>query len=173
MLAGVFVVVYQLAPHVPSEVELRYDLGPAHASVTGLELVYQAGDDDVASARYGFGEEGPRLVEHRLDLTPGEYDVRATLSTPQGPLRFIRHFQAPADGIVRIELFDVALASTSPSGRSSTCHSPRLNPTECQTSLPWHPHSAVLVWHSVPFSTDGAVFPPKTTRAAQRHRTES
>lgn len=109
-LAGIFVVVYQLTPHVPREVELRYDLGPGHAAVRGLEVVYQAGDDDLASARFGFGEEGPRLVEHRLDLPPGQYDVRATLDTPEGPLRFVRHFEAPADGIVRIELFDLALA---------------------------------------------------------------
>jgi len=49
-------------------------------------------------------------VEHRVDLAPGHYDVRATLDTPEGPLRFIRHFEAPADGVVRIELFDMALA---------------------------------------------------------------
>lgn len=172
-LAGIFVVVYQLTPHVPTEVELRYDLGPGHASVTGLELVYQSSQEDVASARFGFGEEGPRLVEHRLDLTAGQYDVRATLSTPQGPLRFVRHFEAPADGIVRIELFDLALANAGATPRSGSCHCTGLNPTECQTSLPWHPHSAVLVWQSVPLSADGAVFPPKTNRAAQRHRSES
>lgn len=59
-VAGVFVVVYQLTPHVPREVELRYDLGPGHASVQGLEPAYQAEDEDLASARFGFGEEGPR-----------------------------------------------------------------------------------------------------------------
>ena len=139
-VAGVFVVVYQLTPHVPREVELRYDLGPGHASVQGLELVYQAEDEDLASARFGLGEEGPRLVEHRVDLPPGRYDVRATLTTAQGNLRFIRHFEAPAEGVVRIELFDLALASLGHGSRGAACHTLGLNPTECQTSLPWHPH---------------------------------
>ncbi|MBK6807443.1 MAG: hypothetical protein IPG81_00825 [Sandaracinaceae bacterium] len=162
-VVGILVIAAQFLPVVPREVELRYDLGPAHASVRGLELVYQAGDEDLASARFGFGEEGPRLVEHRVELAPGHYDVRATLDTPQGNLRFIRHFEAPADGVVRIELFDLALAGSKPAGRGVSevpCHSPPLNPTECQTSLPWHPHLAVLVWRSVPFSAEGAVLPP-------------
>ena len=98
-----------------------------------------------------------------MDLPPGHYDVRATLDTPQGNLRFLRHFEAPADGVVRIELFDLALARSKATRRGVSeipCHSAPLNPTACQTSLAWHPHSAVLVWHSVPFSADGAVFPP-------------
>lgn len=162
-VVGILVIAAQFFPIVPREVELRYDLGPAHASVRGLELVYQAGDEDLASARFGFGEEGPRLVEHRVDLPPGHYDVRATLDTPQGNLRFIRHFEAPADGVVRIELFDLALAQAKePPGWGSevACHSQPLNPTPCRTSLAWHPHSVVLVWHSAPLSADGAVFPP-------------
>lgn len=79
-------------------------------------------------------------MEHRVDLPPGRYDVRATLTTAQGNLRFIRHFEAPAEGVVRIELFDLALASLGHGLRGATCHTLGLNPTECQTSLPWHPH---------------------------------
>lgn len=162
-VVGVLVIAAQVVPVIPREVALRYDLGPAHASVRGLELVYQAGDQDLASARFGFGEEGPRLVDHRVDLAPGHYDVRATLDTAHGPVRFVRPFEAPADGVVRIELFDLALArAKDPAGGVSevTCHTCPLNPTRSQTSLPWHPHVAVLVWHSVPFGAEGAVLPP-------------
>ncbi len=116
-IAGVLVVASTLMPIFPREVELRYDLGPMHASVTGLELVYQQGDLDVASARFGFGEEGPRLVPHQLRLAPGRYEVRATVETPAGGLRYLRQFEVPAGHEVRLELFDVALARVGSPGR--------------------------------------------------------
>jgi hypothetical protein len=162
-LVGILVIAAQFLPVVPREVELRYDLGPAHASVRGLELVYQAGDEDLASARFGFGEEGPRLVEHRVDLPPGHYDVRATLDTPQGNLRFIRTSRRRPTGWCGSSCSTWPWRGPRPPGvgcpRYRVTLAP-LNPTACQTSLAWHPHSAVLVWHSVPFSADGAVFPP-------------
>ncbi|MCA9533913.1 MAG: hypothetical protein KC593_09545 [Myxococcales bacterium] len=170
-VVGVLVVLAQFLPAIPREVQLRYDLGPAHATVQGLELVYQAGDEDLASARFGFGEEGPRLVEHSVRLTPGSYDVRATLHTPAGPLRFIRHFEAPADGLVRLELFDVALAQgPAPVPVSSRQRAESDSFSNVPSLAP--PHGGVsLALRSVFFGRTRVSLPPQH-RATQRHRTE-
>jgi hypothetical protein len=171
-VVGVLVVGAQFLPIIPREVELRYDLGPAHATVSGLELVYQAGDDDLASARFGFGEEGPRLVDHSVRLAPGAYDVRATLSTSLGSQRFVRHFEAPADGVVRIELFDLALAQGSRSTRRLS-HSQAESDSILSVPSLAPPHGGVSLALRSVFCGRGRVPLSPNYRAAQRHRSES
>ena len=170
-VAGVLVVLAQFVPAIPREVQLRYDLGPAHASVQGLELVYQAGDEDLASARFGFGEEGPRLVEHSVRLTPGAYDVRATLDTAMGPLRFIRHFEAPADGLVRLELFDLALAQRPELAPATSRWGAECDSLSNVPSLA-PPHGGVSLALRSAFCGRARVSLPPNHRATQRHRSE-
>ncbi|MEZ4329716.1 MAG: hypothetical protein R3B40_31080 [Polyangiales bacterium] len=170
-VVGVLVVASRFLPVIPREVQLRYDLGPGHQAVSGLELVYQDGDDDLSSARFGFGEEGPRLVEHAVSLAPGHYDVRATLTGAFGSQRFVRHFEAPADGVVRIELFDLALAGTS--GRRGL--SPSTTESDCFVNVPClaPPHGGVSLALRSVFRGRARVSLPPNHRATQRHRSES
>jgi hypothetical protein len=173
-VVAVLVMVAQFLPIIPREVELRYDLGPAHAVVSGLELVYQAGDEDLSSVRFGFGDEGPRVVEHSVRLAPGAYDVRATLDTALGPQRFIRHFEAPADGVVRIELFELALAlARGPESTRHLSHSVAESDSFSHVPSLAPPHGGVsLALRSVFCGRSRVPLSPKY-RAAQRHRSES
>tara|TARA_B100001750_G_scaffold235528_1_gene238240 strand:- start:2789 stop:3136 length:348 start_codon:yes stop_codon:yes gene_type:complete len=89
----------------PREVELRYDLGAAHRSVTELRLTYVGPEGEMASLTSRHPEGFPEpTFRHSVDLGPGHYAVEATLvGSPEN--RFVeRGFDVPAEGLVRIDL---------------------------------------------------------------------
>ena len=124
LIVGLAVVIGQASTAVPREVALRYRLGPSHESIIALELSYRLGEDEMAGARFAWPEGAPRSVEHRLDLAPGEYQVRAQLTHREGRRQVDRRFEVPSEGAIRIDLYAVGYAhrpeGTRPSpGRAS------------------------------------------------------
>ena len=100
-----------LVQHVPRDVEIRYDLGPAHEAVTTLHLSYQSDGGEVAGVRFEYRAGAPRVIRHTASLIPGRYDLVANLKRGRATERLERSLRVPADGVIRIDLFDLGYAS--------------------------------------------------------------
>ncbi len=108
LLAVVAVVVAgsRLSKAVPREVSLRYDLGPDHALLTEARIGYRRDGEEVQAVRFTYDEGAPEIVSHHVSLSPGRYEVVADL-LGQGPSRsFERTLDVPADGTVRLRLYE-------------------------------------------------------------------
>lgn len=101
---GVLIVGGQLMGSAPREVHLRYDLGEAHAEVEETELDYFLAGERIQSVRFAYPEGAPARLDHRVSVAPGRYDVVVTLRTPTGARSLERSFDAPAEGLVRVQL---------------------------------------------------------------------
>jgi len=100
-----------LVQHMPRDVEIRYDLGPAHDAVSALFLSYQSDGGEVAGVRFEYRAGAPRVIRHTASLIPGRYDVVAMVSRGRATERVQRSLRVPADGVIRIDLFDLGYAS--------------------------------------------------------------
>lgn len=112
LLIGCAVIGVELGRTVPREVEVRYDLGPEHADVRAVQLAYaESGGALVRTARFSYPDGAPRSFRHRLELAAGAYGCTARIARVQGPEEeIVRRFEVPAEGLIRIDLFDTALA---------------------------------------------------------------
>lgn len=107
LLGGLLFVGSTLFDAAPRETEIRYDLGPDHGSVVSARIVYLHEGDEVKGARFTYEDGAPAAVRHFVELSPGRYEVRAELSRRDGTeTRLRRALRVPADGVVRIELYD-------------------------------------------------------------------
>lgn len=96
----------------PREVEIRYDLGPEHRRVVEARIVYLFEGEEVKGARFTWAEGAPPSLRHTVDLSPGRYEVRVDLLEPGARQRSLeRALRVPAEGLVRIDLFDEAHAA--------------------------------------------------------------
>ncbi|MFO0694431.1 MAG: hypothetical protein U0230_12805 [Polyangiales bacterium] len=112
LLIGCAVIGVELGRSVPREVEVRYDLGPEHAQVRAVQLGYaEIGGAVVRTARFSYPEGAPRSFRHRLELAPGAYGCTARVTREQGPEEeIVRRFEVPSEGVIRIDLFETAMA---------------------------------------------------------------
>lgn len=103
----------------PREVYLRYALGPDHAEVHDLWLSYRQGGEEVRGVRFHYEDGAPEHVYHSLELAEGRYVIQAELRGPNLARDVSRALVAPAQGRVRVRLYDppeavAALVEVSP-----------------------------------------------------------
>ena len=107
-------VAWQLLPSVPRQTELEFSLGSAHRRVVELRVGFERGGEELHGVSFGFPEGAPRTLRHSVSLPAGDYLARCELRERGGASRlFTRHFQAPAEGVVRIALEPTGLAAAS------------------------------------------------------------
>ncbi|MBC7174520.1 MAG: hypothetical protein H5U40_18895 [Polyangiaceae bacterium] len=105
--AAILVLGSRISKAVPREVELRYDLGDAHRTVEEATIEYRHRREPVQMVRFAYApEEAPRAFEHRLTLSPGRYEIVAEVRSRAEARRILRSIEVPAEGTVRIELFE-------------------------------------------------------------------
>lgn len=110
LVAAVLVIGGQLFGAVPREVEIRYDLGPDHRSISEARIAYLMDGEEVKGVEFRYVYGAPAVVTHRLELAPGRYAVHAVLRGEDVERQIERTFEVPTEGLIRIELFDEALA---------------------------------------------------------------
>lgn len=101
---GVLLVGAHLLSTLPREVEIRYDLGGDHRRATEIHLSYVADGAEMKGVRFHYAHGAPKVIRHRVDLTPGEYRVVASLHGPDLSRTLHRDLEMPAEGVVRIAL---------------------------------------------------------------------
>ena len=102
---------------LPREVSIRYELGPDHALVTDARIVYLIDGEEVKGVRFHYDRGAPEQVPHQVELSPGRYVVQVSLRGPGLQRDLRRSLTVPADGVVRIALYDEAYAINSPTIR--------------------------------------------------------
>jgi len=100
------VVGYQLWTASPRDVELRFDLGPRHERVTSIAASYRIDGEEVLGARFEHRRGAPRLQTHIVSLAPGRYEAVIGLYEGSELRRYERAFVVPAEGVIRLRLFD-------------------------------------------------------------------
>jgi hypothetical protein len=97
-------VAFEVQRAAPRDVDVRFELGSDHGSVTEARIVYSSEGEVVHGVRFGYPGGAPKTVPHHVALTPGRYRIDAALHGPT----FERHVEAvlevPADGTVRVDL---------------------------------------------------------------------
>jgi len=114
ILVGLVVVGGTVFDASPRETEIRYDLGPGHGEVREARIVYVTEGEEVKGVRFQWDDGAPPSLRHTVELSPGRYDIRADVVGRGGPRSIRRALRVPADGVVRIDLFDQAVAQRLP-----------------------------------------------------------
>jgi len=103
LVAGVLIVVEQLAPIWPRQAELELDLGERHREVTELRLSYLQGGQELKGVSLHYAAGAPSRVHHSVSLPTGEVQLLCELRGPGGasttrsqPLR------VPTEGVLRV-----------------------------------------------------------------------
>ncbi|MCA9603042.1 MAG: hypothetical protein R3A78_00580 [Polyangiales bacterium] len=115
LVIGAAVVAVPLLRAVPTESRIRYGLGPDHADVHDVRLVYALEGDDVQHATFHWPEGAPKTFDHVVSLSRGRYTLRAELRDATGDHAIDRTLELPAEGTVHVDLFDMAYAAVLPS----------------------------------------------------------
>jgi hypothetical protein len=126
LLAAVAAIGGRMAGAVPREVHVRYDLGPEHGALHEAQVGYRFEGDEVQTVRFIYAQGAPRSIDHHVSLSPGRYEIVADLRGEDGARHVTRTLEVPADGVVRVELFDHALALASIGGARSRGPDPRV-----------------------------------------------
>ena len=114
-LLGIAAVLGHLASEIPREIELLYDFGPSRAEVREAVFEYLLDGELIkgASFRYAPGR-APAVQSHRVSLSPGRYRLNARLTLGEGEPARVQHlrraFVVPAEGAIRVDLFDMDYA---------------------------------------------------------------
>jgi hypothetical protein len=90
----------------PQDVRVRYALGPDHARVRDLWLSYQLEGELVRASHFHYEDGAPEHVFHTVELAEGRYTVSAELRGPNLRRDVTRALIAPAEGSVRIRLYE-------------------------------------------------------------------
>ncbi len=106
-VGGVAFLVAHFAGHWPRQVDLRLRLGVEHARVREARLAVRDRGDGVelCGARFRRAGAFPRVLEHTLELPPGDYDLVVELSGVGGWRRHrVQRLRVPAEGVVSVNL---------------------------------------------------------------------
>lgn len=100
-----------LARNWPRDVDVRFHFGPNHGRLTEATVRYLLEGEEVKVVRFQHAEGTfPEVLDHRVELPPGRYEIEATLRGI-GPTELIRRsFDVPTEGTVRLDLFQHAYA---------------------------------------------------------------
>ncbi|MFI5306801.1 MAG: hypothetical protein ACHQ53_05590 [Polyangiales bacterium] len=105
LVLGVFVVARSLLPRWPRQTDLAFELGPDHAEIVALRIVYLDHGEALRGVSFDFPAGAPPTVRHRLSLPPGELELQAELRGRGGRAeRYVRSLHTPAQGVVHITL---------------------------------------------------------------------
>ncbi len=89
----------------PRDVAFRYDLGADHRGLVEVQLTYSGDEGEVAGVSFREPEGMPERLDHQVELSPGHYQVAATLMDGDGATRRVeRSFDVPSQGVLRIDL---------------------------------------------------------------------
>ena len=115
----------------PREVRLRYALGPDHAEVHDLWLSYEQDGEEVRGVRFHYEDGAPAHVYHAVDLAEGRYTIKAELRGPNLARDVTRALVAPAQGRVRVRLYDApeAMAARSRAVHDRAPHATQREPS--------------------------------------------
>jgi len=112
LVVAALVVGRTVAEGLPREVQVRYLLGPAHAEVTEVRVVYLTeAEEEVQGVSFRFPGGAPPTLEHAPRLAPGDYRILATLRGPGGSREVRRGIAVPTEAPLEVELFDLAYAA--------------------------------------------------------------
>lgn len=114
ILVGLVVVGATVFDASPRETEIRYDLGPRHEDVVEARIVYVTEGQEVKGVRFQWDDGAPPSLRHTVELAPGRYDIQAEVMGARDHRRIRRALRVPADGLVRVDLFDQAVAQRLP-----------------------------------------------------------
>lgn len=114
ILVGLVVVGSTVFDASPRETEIRYDLGPQHETVREARIVYFTEGQEVKGVRFHWDRGAPPSLRHTVELSPGRYDIQVDLMEAEGHRSVRRALRVPADGLVRIDLFEQAMAQRLP-----------------------------------------------------------
>ncbi len=111
-VAGIFVIGGQITAVAPTDVEILYRLGEAHADIRELRVSFRRDGQEQKGARFterdGFASE----LCHTVELPPGRYDVLFEVRGPDLSYDVTRALEVPSEGVVSFDVFDVAVAQT-------------------------------------------------------------
>jgi hypothetical protein len=110
LLIALLVVGGQVLQWVPRAVDIRYHLGPRHRDFTEARIAYMQQGHEIKGVRLRYESGAPESIRHQVDLSPGRYEIAVELRGPDAERTVRRALQVPADGVVRVDLFDRAMA---------------------------------------------------------------
>lgn len=114
LILGVLVVGLSLQRAMPKPTRFRFGLGPDHGRVTRAVVEYLHDGERVQTVDLRWPGGGPKSFDHEVDLAEGSYELRVTLTEERVERVVLRSFTAPAEGLVHIDLFDMALSGLAP-----------------------------------------------------------
>jgi hypothetical protein len=98
-----------LQPLISPETVVELELGPEHAQVLELRLVYLLEGEELRVVNFRFQDGAPATVRHRVSLPTGELELQCVLRVRNGESRVLtRRLHAPAEGLVRISVAGAA-----------------------------------------------------------------
>lgn len=109
LLGSVWVVGGQVFDALPRETEIRYRLGPDHRVLTEARIAYKRDRQEVKVVVFRYDDGAPSVQFHHVELTPGQYVIEADLMGPSVHRRIERQLGIPAEGQVRIDLFEAVM----------------------------------------------------------------
>ncbi len=101
---GVAFLLAHFARHWPRKVELRLDAGERHGDYTEARITVRepSGGAALQGVRLHFADGSPRLLQHAMELPPGDYELQVELRG-SGVRRDLRSpLTVPTEGIVRV-----------------------------------------------------------------------
>ncbi len=115
-VGAVLLIASRLSGAVPREVSLRYDLGPEHGTVTEARIGYHRDGEEIQTVRFAYARGAPSVLAHRVSLSPGRYEVVADVLGSGTSRSVVRSLVVPAEGVVRMRLFDASPPISAPAG---------------------------------------------------------
>jgi hypothetical protein len=104
LVLAVVVVGNELWSGMPRNTRLEYRLGPDHARVVEMRVVYVQDGEEIRGVSFHYPEGAPPRVAHQLELPSGHYEVSLELTDRDGKaVRVTRALRTPAEGVVRVD----------------------------------------------------------------------
>ncbi len=111
LIVGALVIAPRIMRALPRETDVSFQLGPEHTSVRELMVSYELDGEEIAGGHFRYEEGAPGSIRQTLDLAPGRYEVHVEVTYDGGRRRVMhRSFSVPADGLVRLDAFEAAIA---------------------------------------------------------------
>lgn len=94
-----------LQPLLSEDTVVELELGPEHAEVLELRMVYLVEGEEFRVVSFRFEDGAPARVRHKVSLPPGELELQCVLRDRRGASRVLtRRLHTPAPGLVRIRV---------------------------------------------------------------------
>jgi len=92
-------------PLVSPDTVVELDLGPAHAEVVELRLIYLLEGEELRGVSFRFTDGAPARVQHKVSLPTGEFELQCVVRGRDGAARVLtRKLRTTAGGRVRISI---------------------------------------------------------------------